>query len=78
MDPSATDPKKPANNRGVAKMPDPRGQRLLSSFFTPIAPSDKFKHFNTLFEKFEWERKERQRKEEERYVYITFSSFFIK
>jgi hypothetical protein len=74
--PSTVDPpststennKKAAINK--AKMPDPRGQRLLSSFFTPIAPGDKFKHFNTLFEKFEWERKERQRKEEEQYVLI--------
>jgi len=62
--PPSSDGKKTAVNK--AKLPDPKGQRLVTSFFTPIAPSDKFKHFNTLFEKFEWERKERQRKEEER------------
>lgn len=64
---NTTEAKKSTAAVTKVKLPDPKNQRLVTSFFTPIAPSDKFKHFNTLFEKFEWERKERQRKEEERY-----------
>lgn len=73
--PSSNDP--PSSNASTpskakiasAKLPDPKGQSLMTKFFNVIAGADKFKHFDSLFEKFEWERKERQRKEEERYVY---------
>ena len=74
VEPASSDKRSSNNNK--AKMPDPRGQRLLSSFFTVIAASEKFKHFETLFEKFEWERKERLRKEEERYSHPSFHMLF--
>lgn len=74
--PSATSDPPAINNAGkakiaTAKLPDPKGQSLMTKFFNVISGADKVKHFNSLFEKFEWERKERQRKEEERYELIT-------
>ncbi len=40
----------------------------MTKFFPVISGSEKVKHFEYLFQKFEWERQEKERKEKERYI----------